>query len=159
MKEKKITLDLWHQFTPEELETKGQELAAANIKYGEVEMANKIETKKLADNLAAIDANCYTLSRQVRERGLNVPVDCLVTFHKPKVGRKTIIRLDTGEQVREEVMTPTECQEHLFPPKDVAEAVIGHIAENAEQIGQELSTEQTKVTVTVPSRRVRRARA
>jgi hypothetical protein len=42
-------------------------------------------------------------------------IECVVEFHKPKQGVKTIIRLDTGEVVREQQMSGGELQEKLFP--------------------------------------------
>lgn len=121
MKEKKITLDLWHQFTPEELEAKGQELAHANLRYDEVEGLKKAASDSFKEQLEALVSQIWLLSGQVRNRGLNRPVECVAQFHTPAVGRKRIVRLDTGELVREEAMTPSECQENLFSTEPIEE--------------------------------------
>jgi hypothetical protein len=42
-------------------------------------------------------------------------IECVVEFHKPRQGVKRIIRLDTGEIVREQQMSGGELQEKLFP--------------------------------------------
>jgi hypothetical protein len=149
MKEKNVTLDLWHKFTPEELDSTAQFLASETIRHSEVEIEKKTITDAFKERLAAIEATVWMLSRQVRERGMTRAVECLVHFHTPAVGKKQIIRLDTGEICKEEAMTPMECQVNLFSTEPIGEQVMNHIAQNAESIGEQLSTKDTKVSVSV----------
>ncbi len=39
---------------------------------------------------------------------------CTVFFHTPAEATKRIVRMDTGEVVREEAMTAAECQLNMF---------------------------------------------
>lgn len=111
---RKISEQLFCVFTQEEIETKGQELSTSMIAYDEVESAKKEATKEYTDQLKALRGTMRGLSRAIRKKGETRPVECIVHFHIPDIGRKRIVRIDTGELVREEAMTPEECQENLF---------------------------------------------
>ena len=58
-------------------------------------------------------AECSKLSYQIKKRAELRPVDCAVQMNNPRVGEKTIVRLDTGEMVKIEMMTDYERQEEI----------------------------------------------
>jgi hypothetical protein len=111
----KVTLDLFCQFSDGELELKGQELSAAVIKFDEIVDEKTAAMKQFKERIDQASADVRKLSRKVRDRGEIRPVECAVAFHKPTKGQKTIVRFDSGEVVKECVMTDRELQEQLFP--------------------------------------------
>ena len=70
---------------------------------------------KGADKRIADLANKYNSRYEMRE------MECIVLFDKPQPGMKTIVRVDTGEEVRTAVMTDAETQGNLFPADTVVE--------------------------------------
>lgn len=117
MRESKVVLDLWWDFTLDELRQKGQDLARALELQDEAELAEKGHREAFKDQMEEINGQIRMISQHIRRRGMLRPVPCTVLFHKPHVGAKTVVREDTGELVKEEAMTSYECQEHLFPPE------------------------------------------
>lgn len=115
MRESKIVLDLWWEFTTEELQQKGQDLARALELQGEMEIAEKGRREQYKTEMEEMGGQVRSISQHIRRRGMLRPVPCTVLFHRPRVGAKTVVREDTGELVKEEAMSPAECQEHLFP--------------------------------------------
>lgn len=113
--QQKATLDLFCHFSDEELELKGQELSAAVIKYDEIVDEKTAAMKQFKERIDQAGADVRKLSRKVRDRGEIRPIECGVAFHKPAKGQKTIVRLDSGEIVKECVMTDLELQQQLFP--------------------------------------------
>jgi hypothetical protein len=116
---KKITLMLRCGFTKEEIEARANEMCMAMMRYEEVEELKKEVARDFTEELKMLRATLRRLSKEIRERGSDRPVECEVLFHKPVAGMKQIIRLDTGELVREEQMSFQERQENLFD--DVSE--------------------------------------
>lgn len=116
-RESKLTLDLWHEFTLDELREKGLDLAAATGHKDDVEVIEKSRREQFKKEWEEIEGQIRMISSQIRRRGILRPVNCIVQFHKPHVGAKQVFREDTGELVKEEAMSPQECQEHLFPPE------------------------------------------
>lgn len=116
-RETKITLDLWHDFTLDELREKGLDLAAATGRKDDIEIIEKAHREEYKKQWEEVEGSIRMISSQIRRRGILRAVNCIVQFHKPHVGAKQVFREDTGELVKEEAMTPAECQEHLFPPE------------------------------------------
>ncbi len=118
-------MDLWWEFSHDELRQKGQDLAHALEKRDELEIAEKGRRETFKDEMEELSGEVRMISSHIRKRGMLKPVACIVRFHKPLVGTKQTIREDTGELVKEEPMTAAECQEHLFeqqPEEPRAEA-------------------------------------
>lgn len=119
--EKPITISLWTAYTQEELREKGSELSSAVIDLSSIEVKKKAASDDFKIQIEAVEGQMYRLSREIREKGCNSPTPCIVRFHFPRIAFKQIIRVDTGELVREEQMTPYECQENLFETKELDE--------------------------------------
>jgi hypothetical protein len=116
-REAKVTLDLWHEFSADQLQFQASELAASLDRRDELEMAEKVRREQFKTEMEEISGHIRRVTIGIRLRGEMRATPCTVIFHKPNVGAKTTIREDTGEVVKEEAMTPAECQEHLFPPE------------------------------------------
>ncbi len=123
MKGKRLTLSLRCEFTSEELDSKGQALSATMLRYDEVEEEKKAATATYREQLSDLRGEMRRLSKQIKTKGEDRPVECLAKFHSPNVGEKTIVRLDTGEVVRIEPMTDDERQENLFEEVDELERI------------------------------------
>jgi uncharacterized coiled-coil DUF342 family protein len=112
---------LWMNFTTDELQEKGQELSNSVLEFSDVEAEKKTKMDEFKQFLDGIEGRIHRLSREIRAKGREVPTACVVRFHVPRTAFKQIVRLDTGELVREEQMSPQECQENLFESKEVDE--------------------------------------
>ena len=117
---RKITLELRCEYSDDELAFKRDELSTVIVHQGAVETRKAEVNRGLKEELDGLYARASELAHQIKRRGENRPVECLVEFHKPNIGEKTIVRLDTGEQVRVEPMTEDERQEEI--EFDVSEA-------------------------------------
>jgi hypothetical protein len=110
---RKTTLELRCEYSDDELAFKRDELSTVIVHQGAVETRKAEVNRGFKEELDGLYARASELAHQIKRRGENRPVQCLVEFHKPNVGEKTIIRLDTGEQVRVEPMTEDERQEEI----------------------------------------------
>src|SRR5262249_49794540 len=113
MMKKKITLSRRCEYSDLELTEKRDELSTVICRQGEVEQRKAEVNREFKEELDGLYSRASDLAHQIRARGQNRPVECVVEFHKPNVGEKTVIRLDTGEMVRVEVMTEEERQDEI----------------------------------------------
>jgi len=113
MMKKKITLPLRCEYSELELAEKRDELSTIIVRQGEVESRKADVNRGFKEELDGLYSRASELAHQIKARGQNRSVECVVEFHKPNVGEKTIIRLDTGEMVRVEVMTEEERQDEI----------------------------------------------
>lgn len=114
MKKSKISLSLPVEYVQAELDEKASRLSSAMLEYDEIEEQKKAATSQFSDQLKAIRGEVRQLAKQIRRKGEDRAVDCIVQFHTPQPAFKTIIRQDTGEIVRTEAMSYEESQENLF---------------------------------------------
>jgi hypothetical protein len=70
--------------------------------------------KEFKERLVGLNEQQRKLARVIRGRVELRMVQCAVLFHAPLEGVKRIVRMDTGEVVREEPMTDSEKQLNLF---------------------------------------------
>lgn len=111
---KRIELDLPCTLSEDELASRGMMLVDTVAQKDDTASAKRTVTKEFNDKLTALDERQRQLAYVIRtgiERRL---VACEVLFHTPAEASKRIVRLDTGEMVKEEAMTPAECQTHIF---------------------------------------------
>src|SRR5262249_39580173 len=111
---KEIDLELWCDLTDFEVQERAQQLGAAVAEYDQVDSDKKDSMKEYTEQLKEIAGRMRRLSRIIRNRTEVRIVKCTVSFHTPVAGTKRIVRLDTGEIVREEAMSIAESQQHLF---------------------------------------------
>ena len=110
---KKATLTLRCEYTDAELAFKRDELSTVIVRQSEVELRRSEVNRGFKEELDGLYSRASELAHQIKARGESRDVECVVEFHKPNVGEKTIVRLDTGELVRVEVMTEDERQEEF----------------------------------------------
>jgi len=113
MKVKRIGLQLPCIYNDEELAAKRDELSDTIIAIAEVEDRKSRVAKSFKEELDGLYATSGTLARDIKRRNEERLVDCVVEWNKPNVGEKTIVRLDTGEMVKIEVMTDDERQDEI----------------------------------------------
>ena len=111
--------DLMVDLTVDEVAMYGRQLAGVAESYDEVEERKADVAKDFKEQLQNLRGEIRRLARLVRTKKEKRTVSCGIAFHTPAVGAKTIVRIDTGEIVREEPMTEVEMQERLFedPPQ------------------------------------------
>ena len=117
MNERRVMEQVRYQFDHVELFDLGQLLARQAAQVYDIERQKKDVLKSLsaalehAQNLAAGTVLKINAGYEMRD------VECLITLNRPKAGVKVWVRVDTGEIVREESMTPEELQQSLpFEP-------------------------------------------
>jgi hypothetical protein len=108
----------------------GEGLARLLEEMGEVEDEQKASAAKFKGQLEGIDG-AVTKARKILSAGYEYRwIDCKVLYNKPASRQKTIVRLDTGEEVRIEDMSEAECQENLpLRPSGVAEVIAEKLPE------------------------------
>jgi hypothetical protein len=111
----RILLEIWREFTKDELQDKGEELALAEMQSDEIERERRESQSDYAKKLKDLRGRISQLSKQIQTKGAQRPTWCVVMFHRPAQGKKEIYRSDTGELVDIQEMTDTERQQKLFP--------------------------------------------
>jgi hypothetical protein len=111
---KRIELELYCNLTDDEVQSRGLMLVEAITERDQVDAARREAAKQYRDKLVGLDERQRKLGRVIRERAESRMVQCVVQFHTPVEATKRIVRLDTGEVVREEAMTQGECQLNMF---------------------------------------------
>ncbi len=109
-----MDVELQVKLTPEEIKERGQQLASVTREKLAVLNAKADAMKAYREQLQEFEDEQMRLARIIQWGEEKRHVSCMVNFHTPNVGMKTIYRADTGELVREESMAPEECQEQLF---------------------------------------------
>jgi hypothetical protein len=107
-------VDLMVDLAPDEIAMYGRQLAGVAEAYDEVEERKADVAKDFKEQLQNLRGEIRRLARLVRTKKEKRTIACGVAMHTPTVGTKTIVRIDTGEIVREEAMSETEMQERLF---------------------------------------------
>jgi len=103
-------------FNDEELLTIGKEMAESAIALAAVEQDKKRVVSDFTAKIAAKEAEVSVASNKIQSGYEFREMPCTITFNKPKVGRKEIVRDDTSELIATEDMTPDEMQQDLLPP-------------------------------------------
>jgi hypothetical protein len=100
----------------EELSSRSSMLAETVTAKDDTNLARTSSMKGFKDRLTWLDERQRELATMLRSGIERRMVGCIVEFHAPVEASKRIIRVDTGEFVREEPMSAVECQAHLFAP-------------------------------------------
>jgi hypothetical protein len=108
-----ITKFLRYEFTPEELQAKGKELAEQHDKRARLEEEFEAVKAQFKERTATIERDSGKLSRQITSGFEMRDIECACQWNIPVNGRVRIARKDTGEVVEERDMTSIERQEEL----------------------------------------------
>ena len=107
---KKFTQYLKCEFSATEIADKAKELATANRKRGSIEQQKKEIDADLKGKVEAQNSIIGRLSEQIMTGSEYRDVDCTIVMDYPAIGQKTIIRKDTGEEIKVELMTDEDKQ-------------------------------------------------
>ena len=139
---KQVELELMCELTDEDVQMRAQQLAGAFVERDKVDAAKREAARAFSKQLEGIDERMRRLSDAIRDRREMRFVRCAVIFHSPVVGTKRLMRVDTGELVREEAMTIGECQQFLFADAAVdvdRDAVVVAAADGSDVVNAEQS--------------------
>lgn len=100
-------------FSAEELREFSRELARKTAELSQAEEDKKAAVSQFADRIAANRADTSRLARNINSGYEMRSVDCEVQLNIPLDRIARIVRLDTGEVVKERAMTGTEMQGSL----------------------------------------------
>lgn len=132
---------LRYEFRPMEIKEMGQELANQYNRLRQIEEEETAMKAQIKDRKATCDQAIGKLSRLIGAQFEMRNVECVILWHTPAVGFCTIVRKDTGELVKERIMTHEERKELLpFPDRmsreiPKVELVAGILAELGEEFG------------------------
>ncbi len=111
---KRIELELPCTLSEEEMQSRSMMLVETVAHKDETARAKRDAAKEYGDQLVALDEKQRQLAGVLKTGIERRMVGCQVLFHTPAEATKRIVRMDTGEVVKEEAMTPAECQMHMF---------------------------------------------
>ena len=111
---KTIVLDLMCDLDEAELLDRAQQLSSQLQRQEELQIERANSAKGYKDQLDGLAGVIGKLHRVIRRKTESRPVTCAIVFHSPVVGTKRTVRTDTGEFVRDDAMSATECQNNLF---------------------------------------------
>lgn len=118
MRPDNITRDFRHHFDPAERVRLAEDLAHELITRAESCRLFAIVKKAHDEAIEKIESKINHVTRLLCEGWEYRDVPCKVLYNNPRDCEKTIVRLDTGEEVAVEPMTEEEKQESL--PMEVA---------------------------------------
>lgn len=121
IKTRKTSEYLRYDFTEQEFVEHARQLGRMNQELSRTEERKKTVTAELAADVKRHQDEVQSQSRLVSNGYEYRDVECEVRFHDPEKGKKTIVRLDSGEVVRAAFMTGEEMQEAFeFVPEESA---------------------------------------
>jgi hypothetical protein len=102
-----------YNFSLEELRLLGEQLARESQMAGDLREKKKELAASISVAIKESDGRVGELARKINQRHEMRDAECTALLNTPRSGFKTIVRVDTGEVIREERMTPDELQEKL----------------------------------------------
>jgi hypothetical protein len=116
----KVKEYLRYPFTEDETKEIAKQLAPSVTSKTRAEEEQKSAQAQFKQRIELEVTQIQRLSNNINMGWEMREIECVVEFHKPRQGVKRIIRLDTGEIVREQQMSGGELQEKLFPANATA---------------------------------------
>jgi hypothetical protein len=130
-------LELPCTLTDEEVQSRGRMPCETIWAIDETQAARTAAMKEFKERLVGLNETQRKLARVIRNRVENRMVRCLLQFHVPCEGTKRVLRMDTGEVVREEPMTDQEKQLNLFAAQQEFEKFMQNQCGKAEPLSTE----------------------
>lgn len=112
IREKKEKRFLRYEFTPQELKERSVRLAKVNREIGEAEAERAKSKKQLDDKIKELEGERSSLSTKVIDGSELRHIECKIVYDYDN-DSKTVIRLDTGEQVETGIIPEHERQTEL----------------------------------------------
>ena len=110
----KVEEYLRYEFSEDELKELAKSLAFNVQRHTQTQEEQKASASQFKEKLEGFNVAIGKLSRHINNGWEMRNVKCQVFYHLPVQGTKRIVRVDTGEVVREEAMSSREMQEELF---------------------------------------------
>lgn len=104
---------LRYDFSDAEMLQMGKELARVNERIGALEKDKEEVVSAIKAKISRSEGEGSHLSLCLNKGYEMRDIECVIEYHKPINGRKTITRTDTGEVVEETYMDSHEMQEQL----------------------------------------------
>lgn len=102
-----------YKFTREEIHQLGQDLARANQQIYDLRGEKVTAVASLGAAIKAAEKCAADLTTKINQKFEMRSVEVIAVMDRPKVGAKTIVRSDSGEELRTEAMTLEEQQASL----------------------------------------------
>ena len=148
--DRKEQLILRCDFTEEELKGFSKELARSTAQLAQAEEEKKAAMAQFAERMTGQKALLSGLARKINEGYEMRMVECGIKLDSPIAGTTRVIRLDTGEVVKERAMHADELQRSLeLSPDELSNQVFQKVA--GEVNSGALDTATTTVRATVSS--------
>lgn len=100
-------------FTREELEQFGKEMARSSAARDEAVEGKKAATAQFSEKIARAEMEIAAAARKINQGYEFRNVECQVRLDKPQKGMAIVIRLDTGAEVERREITSDEKQREL----------------------------------------------
>ena len=104
------------KLTDKDLLEHASKAAIAREEISSIEADHKVVKEVYKDNLSFLESKLKRHLQAVRDGAEDRPVFCEWCFDSPTTGSKRLVRLDTGEIVREKAMEGEDLQGTLQPP-------------------------------------------
>jgi len=104
---------LRYDFTDAEMLEMGKGLARANERVGALEYEKEDVVSAIKARITRAESEGAALANGLNKGYEMRDIECIIAFHVPENGKKTITRTDSGEIVRVETMDAHEMQEQL----------------------------------------------
>jgi hypothetical protein len=99
-----------YRFSDDELLALGKQLARANQEIYDLRTEKKAATSSLNASIGAAEKTAAELTMKIERKAEMREVEVVPVMDKPRTGLKTMIRADTGEELRVAVMSLEEQQ-------------------------------------------------
>lgn len=113
-KEVKVQEFLRYNFTEEELKAKSKDLALSVTRQARTQEEQKAAQSQFKQRIETEQAEIGRLSNNINMGWEMRNIDSIVQYHTPANGTKRVVRIDTGEIVREQAMSSFEMQQEMF---------------------------------------------
>jgi hypothetical protein len=100
-----------YNFSNEELRLLGEQLARESEMSADLRDKKKELAASISVAIKESDGRVGDLARKINQRHEMRDAECTALMNTPRVGVKSIVRVDTGEVIREDRMTVDELQE------------------------------------------------
>lgn len=138
------TLELKYDFTDSEIAVIAKELANANTQCGSIEQRKREIDTQLKADIEAQKSIVARLSGLIGKGFEYRQIKCRVELDTPELGKKRVVRLDTGEEVSVKPMTDTDRQMVL----DLQSKAEG--AEELDRVSKEMGEDRPKGPIVTP---------
>lgn len=129
---KPVRLHLRSNFTDAEKVEFAQQLAEAQREIESIEAEKKRANTQFKSRIESASADREEMMDRIQTGYEMRETLCTVTANVPEVGKKTIVRTDTGEVVRVETMTDAERQLELPGVGEAADAEQSHAPQSSD---------------------------